>query len=156
MEAPKIIFPDIAATPRFALDEVGFSGANTTYFLASTDRYLLGLLNSRLAFFYFKKTFAGLEGKEEIYLRFFGQYMETFPVRGSLAHDRDRTSPEFAIAKAVDTLLEGYGKMDRVNAPSNRARMKRDIHSVENQIDRLVYTLYELTPEQVSVVESAT
>ena len=80
MNNPKIIFPDIATAPRFALDEFGYYGANTTYFIPLNDLYLLGLLNSKIGYFYFTRTCAGLEGQKETYLRFFGQYLEGFPV----------------------------------------------------------------------------
>ena len=45
MERPKIVFPDIATTCRFALDTKGYFGANTVYFLPTDDPRLLGLLN---------------------------------------------------------------------------------------------------------------
>jgi type I restriction-modification system DNA methylase subunit len=80
MDAHKLIFPDIATAPRFALDTEGFYGSNTTYFIPRRDHYLLGLLNSKVGNFYFSVICAGLEGKTEIYLRFFGQYLEGFPV----------------------------------------------------------------------------
>jgi len=38
---PKIIFPDIATTCRFALDRDGYFGTNTTYFIPGDDLYLL-------------------------------------------------------------------------------------------------------------------
>jgi hypothetical protein len=53
MDGPKIIFPDIAKAPRFALDETGYYSSNTTYFLPLRDLYLLGLLNSGIGRFYF-------------------------------------------------------------------------------------------------------
>jgi len=80
MDGPKIIFPDIAISPRFALDELGHYGSNTTYFIPLRDLYLLGILNSRLGLFYFTQVCAGLEGSNETYLRFFGQYLEGFPI----------------------------------------------------------------------------
>ena len=61
-------------------DENGYYGSNTIYFIPKQDLFLLGLLNSRLGYFYFKIVCAGLEGKNEIYLRFFGQYLEGFPI----------------------------------------------------------------------------
>lgn len=70
----------IAITPRFAIDGVGYYSSNITYFIPGCDLYLLGLLNSRLGYFYFKTVCAGLEGKHETYLRFFGQYLAGFPV----------------------------------------------------------------------------
>jgi hypothetical protein len=78
MEEPKIIFPDIAVSPRFALDDAGHYSSNTTYFIALRDLYLLGLLNSSLGYFYFIKTCAGLEGKTETYLRFLASISKAF------------------------------------------------------------------------------
>ena len=81
MEAPKIVFPDIATSCRFAIDRDGHFGANTVYFIPTDNVLLLGLLNSRVAGFYFKQVCAALEGPGEAYLRFFGQYLESFPVK---------------------------------------------------------------------------
>src|SRR5439155_16336859 len=82
LDGPKIIFPDISTSPRFALDEQGHYGSNTIYFIPGRDLFLLALLNSKVGNFYFVHTCAGLEGKGETYLRFFGQYLEGFPVVG--------------------------------------------------------------------------
>ena len=53
-DEPKIVFPDIATAPRFVLDENGYYGSNTIYFIPKRDLYLLGLLNSKLGNFYFR------------------------------------------------------------------------------------------------------
>lgn len=81
MDGIKIIFPDIAMGPRFSLDDKGYYSSNTTYFIPKNDLYLLALLNSHLGCFYFAQTCAALEGKNDVYLRFFGQYLEGFPVK---------------------------------------------------------------------------
>ena len=47
------------------------TSANTIYFIPRRDLYLLGLLNSKLGFFYFRIVCAGLEGTGDTYLRFF-------------------------------------------------------------------------------------
>jgi hypothetical protein len=52
-ESPKIVFPDIATTPRFVLDEEGHFGSNSIYFIPKRDLYLLGLLNSKLGYLLF-------------------------------------------------------------------------------------------------------
>ena len=50
-DRPKIIYPDIAKSPRFFLDEKRHYPANTVYCIGSGDRRLLGFLNSRLFWF---------------------------------------------------------------------------------------------------------
>ena len=156
MDGPKIIFPDIAKAPRFALDEVGYYGANTTYFIPRRDLYLLALLNSKFGEFYFVITCAGLEGKEEVYLRFFGQYLEGFPVRTI-----DFSDPEDAARH--EKMVGLVGRMPALHERLAEARIERErtvighqISATDRQIDSLVYELYGLTDKEIQTVEEAT
>jgi hypothetical protein len=156
MESAKIIFPDMAISPRFAFDQSGYYGTNTTYFIPRGDLFLLGLLNSCLGYFYFAATCAGLEGKNERYLRFFGQYLENFPVP-----PLDMT---VATSKAAhDRLVQLVASMTRMNnqlASAKTTAHKRSIHAqmgvADAEIDRLVYDLYGLTADEISLVEAST
>jgi hypothetical protein len=152
LEKPKIVFPDIAATCRFALDTDGHFGANTVYFLPTDDRALLGVLNSRLAFFYFKQTCAALEGAGEAYLRFFGQYLEDFPVRlpsgSKRRHDR--------MVELVEGMLSLHKRLGEVKTEHEKTVLKRQIEATDRQIDQLVHELYGLTDEEIKIVEEAT
>jgi len=48
------------------------------------------------------------------------------------------------------------GYFDGLGSPSyNRAVLKRQIDATDRQIDRLVYELYELTAEEIAIVEGA-
>lgn len=53
-EKPKIVFPDIAMSCRFAFDDEGFFPEATCFEIPVKDLYLLVLLNSRLIFFYIR------------------------------------------------------------------------------------------------------
>jgi hypothetical protein len=153
MDGPKIIFPDIATTPRFALDETGFYSANTTYFIPLPDLYLLGLLNSRLAYCYFAKTCAGLEGKNETYLRFFGQYLEGFPVRRlDLSKPGDKKAHERMVG-LVASMLALHKQLASAKGESQREAIQRQIEATDREIDRLVYDLYGLTKDEIAIVE---
>jgi hypothetical protein len=74
-EKPKIILPDISVQGNFAFDETGsYFSSNTTYIISSSDKFLLGVLNSTLMTFYYKNSFATYRGG---YLRFFIQYISS-------------------------------------------------------------------------------
>ncbi len=154
MDKPKIIFPDIAKSPRFALDRDGYYGANTTYFIPGADCYLLSLLNSRLAFLYFSVTCAGLEGTGETYLRFFGQYLEGFPVRTINFDDPVDKARHEKMVKLVDRMLSLHKKLDAAKVPGDRTRIQRQIDATDREIDALVYELYGLTEDEIKIVES--
>ena len=153
MDEPKIIFPDIAKAPRFALDETGYYGSNKTYFIPRRDLYLLGLLNSRLGEFYFVITCAGLEGKEGIYLRFFGQYLEGFPVRTIDFSDPEDMARYDRMVELVQRMLELHERLEEARIERERTVIGAQIEATDRQIDRLVYELYGLTEDEIAVVE---
>jgi len=146
-EGPKIVFPDIATSPRFVLDENGYYGSNTIYFIPKRDLFLLGLLNSKLGYFYFRIVCAGLEGKNEIYLRFFGQYLEGFPV---VKADAARHARMVAL---VEGMLALHKQAAAARLPQEKEMIQRQIQATDGQIDRLVYELYGLTEEEIKIVE---
>ena len=154
MDGPKIIFPDIATAPRFALDETRYYSSNTTYFVPCRDLYLLGLLNSNLGRFYFVKTCAGLEGKNETYLRFFGQYLEGFPVRTLNLDDSGDRAHHDKMVSLVKSMLALHKQLAAAKTPHEQESLKRQIDATDRQIDKLVYELYGLTDEEIKIVES--
>jgi hypothetical protein len=149
-DSPKIVFPDIATAPRFVLDENGFYGSNTMYFIPGRDLFLLGLLNSKLAYFYFHTVCAGLEGKYETYLRFFGQYLEDYPIPKST----DKTQ-HGKMVSLVEQMLSLHKRKAEAKDTAEQERFQRVIDSTDQQIDTLVYELYGLTPEEIAIVEKA-
>jgi predicted type IV restriction endonuclease len=153
LAAPKIVFPDIATTCRFAIDTGGHFGANTVYFLPSDDLRLLGLLNSKVAYFYFKQTCAALEGPGEAYLRFFGQYMEDFPVPRTAGSDKRRGRRMMELA---ETMLALDKKLSAARTADDQTALQRQIDATDRQIDQLVYELYGLTDAEIRTVEEAT
>jgi hypothetical protein len=154
MDGPKIIFPDIATTPRFSLDEVGYYSSNTTYFIPRRDLYLLGLLNSSFGNFYFVKTCAGLEGKTETYLRFFGQYLEGFPLRTIDFSDPADKARHDRMVTLVQRMLDLHlRQLQAAGSEAARERLQREINVTDEQIDKLVYELYGLTDEEIKIVE---
>ncbi len=128
-EGPKIIYPDIAQHPKFLLDESGSFSSNTTYFIPVTDMQLLGLLNSKLVWWFYGTITASIRGG---FVRYFSQYMEQIPIKfESSQNDTIRI-------RAQKILADPDGP---------------DVSKLETEIDRLVYKLYDLTPEEITIVE---
>ena len=94
---PKILYPDIALEPRFALDRTGAFLGNTGYFFPSEDLFLLGVLNSRAVTEYYVEKSAQIRGG---YLRFFSQYVESIPVPH--APDTERQTIAALVQKCLD------------------------------------------------------
>jgi hypothetical protein len=155
MNQPKIVFPDIATAPRFSLDEKGYYCSNTTYFIPLHDLYLLGILNSDLGRFYFENTCAGLEGKNDKYLRFFGQYLDGFPVRQIDPSARSHVALRNSLIGLVGKMLEFHKQLCRIGTPHEHESLQRQVSALDKQIDHIVYHLYSLTPEEIRIVEGS-
>ena len=152
MDRPKIIFPDIGTTTRFALDTTGYYGTNTTYFLPVTDKYLLGVLNSQLGQFYFEQVCAGLESTGDTYLRFFGQYLSGFPVRAIDIDNPADVAMHDKMVALVDTMLALHKQLPEL-AGIKREVIEAQIESTDRAIDALVYWLYGLTDDEIKILE---
>jgi hypothetical protein len=127
---PKIIFPDITKEPRFYLDRDGHFLVNTAYCLGTEDRYLLGILNSRLFWFAISNIsipFGVRAGKYRYRLIY--QYMEKVPIR------------PIDFSDAADR-----ARHDRIN-------LQRQVDATDRRIDHLVYDLYNLTEQEIRIVE---
>ncbi len=156
LDGPKIIFPDISTSPRFTLDEHGYYGSNTVYFIPGRDLFLLALLNSKVGNFYFVHTCAGLEGKGETYLRFFGQYLEGFPVVAIDDANKKASQELKRIEELVQQILSLHTKLAATKLGHAHTVIQRQIEATDRQIDQLVYQLYGLTDDEIAIVEGAT
>ncbi len=99
-EHSKIMYPDIAKVGEFSIVPGGIVGANTTYMLPTTDHFLLGVLNSRAAWF----ALSGIsipfgERAGDFRYRLFNQYMERIPV--PTPTDKTRKSIEEHVQRLI-------------------------------------------------------
>jgi hypothetical protein len=152
---PKIIFPDIAKGPRFYIDCEGAYLANTAYCLGSADKYLLGVLNSRLFWFAIGNISIpfGVRAGEYRY-RLIYQYMEKVPIRTIDLSDPADKAHHVKMVALVDrmldmTSLKHAGKL----APSELERLEHEIAATDAEIDDLVFKLYGITDEERRVIE---
>ena len=154
-DAPKIIFPDISKAPRFYLDASGFYLANTAYCLGTDDKYLLGVLNSRLFWFAISNISIpfGVRAGEYRY-RLIYQYMEKVPIRPINFSDPADKARHDKMVELVDRMLElNKQKHSGKLAPSQVDRVDREIAATDAEIDNLVYELYGITDEERKVIE---
>lgn len=100
---------------------------------------LLGILNSKLFNWLFSTRYYDYEIKP-VYLR-------SCPLA-------DANNKE--LVSAVDRVLELRAGHSSVKTSEERVRQQRRIGELENQIDRLVYQLYELTNDDMQMIERET
>ena len=76
-ERPKIVFPDIAQSPQFAVDCDNRYLANTAYFIPRGESWLLAILNSAVCAWFYAQISPQIQND---YQRFISQYCEQIPV----------------------------------------------------------------------------
>ena len=148
-ERPKIIFPDICKHPRFCYDDTGLYLTNTAYALGTGDKYLLGLLNSRVFWFCIRHISIpfGVRAGQYRY-RLIAQYMGQVPIRVANLEDPEN---KLRYAKIVDCVNKMLAAKKSAAATANMPN--RQIAALDRQIDSLVYELYGLTDDEIVLVQ---
>lgn len=144
-EKVKIIFPDIALKMQATLDYNSNYSGNTAYIIPTEDKFLLGIINSKLITYFYSKISSSIRGG---YLRFIKQYVETIPIKNNIAY-------KSSIIKNVDILLKLNDELIEVKLQTKIDQIKQRIEHSEEKINQLVYELYELTDDEIKIVEES-
>jgi len=148
----KILYPEIAKSCQFTIDDQGYFSNNKTFILPTDDLFILGLLNSKIALFYFKIFCAELEGENDRYLEFRAQYVREFPVRVINFSNPDDVAHHDRMVELVQSMLDLHN-LASAGTDHDKTLLARQIEATDRQIDRLVYELYGLTEEEIGIVE---
>lgn len=144
-EKPKILIPDIALSLQGAYDTNKNYCVNTAYIIPVDDKFLLSILNSKLVTYYYASISPSIRGG---YLRFIRQYLETIPI---IINDKYKN----VLASQTDLLLALNEELKISKLPSNIDQIKQRIEHSEDKINQLVYELYDLTEDEIKIVEES-
>ena len=117
-----------------------------------SPRFVLGLLNSKLLDFFLKKVSTTMRGG---FFRYFTQFIEKLPiVLPDFAQPADKSRHDKVVG-LVDRMLLLMPKLGAATADAEKAVLQNAVTATDRQIDALVYELYQLTPEEIALVEGA-
>ena len=156
----KIIVPELASTNRFSCCEESIFYLDTACGILPKDKdpntylYLLGLLNSSLLEFYYKKTTVPKASGFYIYKTMF---LERLPIRRIDFNNPTDKKIHDDLVTLVDRMLELNKRLAPVRNTfcNERDELIREIEQTDKEIDSLVYDLYGLTGEERKVVEGS-
>ncbi len=143
-EKEKIVYGEIVQEPRFYLDNgecgLGYFYAEATSFILTGEhlRYLLGMLHSKLITFAFKTFYAG-GGLGESGYRYKKAFIERLPIPQITKSNKPTADKITDCAKQILALKE--------------KDPKANTQGLEKEIDALVYQLYNLTDEEIKIIE---
>ena len=138
--SPKIIIAGMALRIEAFYDEYGsyYAGKSTTIILGESQslKTLTGIINSKLVSYWFSKYFNSLSMA--------GGYFNIGNNELGLIPLPNMNFPNNQINNIVDKIL-----VENSNNP------QADTSSLEKQIDELVYKLYDLTEEEIAIIENS-
>ncbi len=143
-EKEKIVYGEIVQEPRFYLDngecELGYFYAEATSFILTGEhlRYLLGMLHSKLITFAFKTFYAG-GGLGESGYRYKKAFIERLPIPKITEKNQE----------LADKITDGAKQILALKEKDPKANTQQ----LEKEIDALVYRLYNLTDEEIKIIE---
>jgi hypothetical protein len=135
-EKPKIVWGEISDKPKFAYEEGNYCAEATTFFMTGEKlKFLLAILNSKVSEWYFNLigTTTGMGTN-----RWKKYKIEMLPIK----------VPNEIQEKEMEILVDNILQIKKQNP-------RADTTALEAQIDQLVYQLYDLTEEEIKIVEES-
>jgi adenine-specific DNA-methyltransferase len=129
-EQPKILYQEIAAYSTFTFDGTGLYTNNKLFFIPTTNKNLLGLLNSKLSWFWLKKKANILRGA----LALQSPYVLSIPIKQAVLDSEQLT----VLVNSILTL-----KAENLNIETD---------DLEQQVDEIIYQIYGITAEEKAII----
>ena len=130
-EKPKIIYPDIYAKQSFGWQMDPCISANTSYFIPVNEKWLVALLNSAAVEWFYSLISNRVRGG---YLRAFTDYVSQIPIPNVEAETQTELT---RLVNEIET-----NQLDTMDRISN-----------ECKIDQVVYKLYKLNSEELTIIQ---
>ncbi|WAC04856.1 MAG: Eco57I restriction-modification methylase domain-containing protein [Methanoregula sp.] len=151
-EKVKIVYPEICQKPEFTLDEARYYTNNKCFIIPRSDKYLLGVLNSKLTYFLFEtnlpKLRAGFFMPAYVVLKNFPIYTPDFDkLADKTRHDR--------MVDLVTQMLSLHAYLQKAKTDQEKRLVQQEIDTMDVKIDALVYELYGLTADEIGVIEAS-
>ncbi|MCX8054041.1 MAG: Eco57I restriction-modification methylase domain-containing protein [Ignavibacteria bacterium] len=140
-EKEKIVYSEIVREQQFYLDNKKYYPEATSFILTGKDlKYLIALLNTNFITYVFKRFYAG-GGLGESGFRYKKAFIEQLPIP-KIPHEQQQPFIEL-----VEKILAKKSKVGQSSL------IDTDTTAEEREIDHLVYKLYNLTDEEIAIIE---
>ncbi|QOV24365.1 class I SAM-dependent DNA methyltransferase [Anabaenopsis elenkinii] len=133
-EQPKIIWGNLATKPQFAIAKQGFYlSAPANLVVSPENEHILAILNSKITQFYIKQIAATRQGG---FIEFKPMYVSQIPIPTATKKQH----------KLLEQIVEQILTV-------KQADPQADTTPLEAEIDQVVYQLYNLTAEEIKIIE---
>lgn len=149
---PKIIYPNISKQPEFTFDNSLNYTNQKCFIIPKDDKYLLGILNSRMTFLLYKSLLPKLRGDfyEPSYV-----YFKDFPIHKiNLKNSTDKSNHDNLI-RLVEQIMTAKSKLNEARNDGEREFYTNKCNMLEDAIDNIVYDLYDLSEAERDLIKNS-
>ena len=139
-EQPKIILGRFMNKASFAFDKESFFHNDALYMIPGANEYIVAILNSLCSWWFLSQICTDLQNG---YLQAFKENLFQIPVPNV------SIKQQIQIINIVELILTMVSNANYSESGEKQAKVKE----YERQIDQMVYKLYDLTPEEIAIVE---
>jgi hypothetical protein len=94
-----------------------------------------------------------LDPNKTIFQKILIQDAKVFPIRSIAFSDKNDKAKHDKMVSLVERMLELHKKLNAAKVPDEKTKLQRQIDATDSQIDKLVYDLYDLTADEIKIVE---
>ncbi|AEM21169.1 fused endonuclease-methyltransferase [Brachyspira intermedia PWS/A] len=153
-EVEKILIRRVANQLIATYDNENYYFIKNLYSLISKDynlKYILGLLNSKLLNFFFKKYFT--TKKEDIFPEIQAYHINELPIYKIDLNKKEEKEKYDKIIELVDSMIILNKKLISEKNPNSLNMINRQISACEKQLDNLIFSIYNLNDEERRIIE---
>lgn len=112
--------------------------------------YLTGILNSRLLAYYFRKRY---NRQDKTFPEIRVYELRSLPIRTIDFDNPAEVAQHDKMVALVERMLELNRQLQTAKTTHDKTMLQRQIDATDKKIDKLVYELYDLTQEEIEIVE---
>ena len=156
-EQDRIVIRQIGQTPIACFINAGIYTLNTVYNIYSNKEnnlnlyFILGIINSKVSkYFWIKKN----SDEKNLFPKIKKEAILSIPIPIIDLTKKSDKEIHDKLVNLVDNMIEINKKLHSEKNPDVVTMLRRQVGAIDGEIDRLVYGLYQLTEEDIKVVEN--
>ncbi|MEO8149892.1 MAG: N-6 DNA methylase [Bacteroidia bacterium] len=150
-EKPKIIIPAIVKSASYTYDTNCFYSNDKTSIVPTTDLYLFALMNSKCVDYIMPKISSSKQGG---YFEYKPMYVSKLPIKVIDFKNAFEKKSHDEIVKLTQQLLQLNQEKSETKLQTKISQLEGKIDYCENRVNEIVYELYDLTEDEIKIVEA--
>jgi len=148
-DKPKIMYLKFQVKPAFTMDYNKYFPNSAIWTIPTDDKFLLGILNSNTGWFLISNYCTRIQNGYQLIFK----YLANIPIPNISSSDTENVSNRERLIQLVEQILNLNRDFKLTKSPHDKDLIQRQINATDKQINTLVYELYGLSEDEISIIE---